>query len=247
MHSARMVVSATEQPCDAQPRVETSPRDVEADSATFQTAVAHLYRGEMHRMATWRTRLDTTSHWAIILSIGLTTFALGSSAVPHYVMLLALSFNSIFMIIEGRRYQHLLHSKWRLGLLERNHFARLFAGGACEQDPSWRVQLARDLQNPHFTVTLSMGTRLRLRRNYLLLMFFVTVVWLAKVFIHPSSPRSLSEFYQRLAVEGFLPAWFVALTAAAFVIVVALLAARTPSEASIERRSFEEHRRVQSR
>ena len=109
------------------------------------------------------------------------------------------------------------------------------------------MQLARDLQNPHFTVTLSMGTRLRLRRNYLLLLFFVTVVWLAKVFIHPSSPRSLSEFYQRLAVEGFLPAWFVALTAAAFVVVVALLAARTPSEASIERRSFEEHRRVQSR
>jgi uncharacterized membrane protein len=240
-----MVASAPEQTCDARPRVFSPPRDPEVDTATYQTAVAHLYRGEMHRMATWRTRLDTTSHWAIILSIGLTTFALGSSAVPHYVMLLALSFNSIFMLIEGRRYQHLLHSKWRLGLLERNHFARLFAGGVPDQDPSWRVQLARDLQEPHFTVSLFMGTRLRLRRNYLLIMGFVTVVWLAKVFIHPSSPRSLPDFYQRLAVEGFLPAWFVALTAAAFVMVVALVAALTPSEAAVERRSFEEHGRLQ--
>jgi uncharacterized membrane protein len=223
-----------------------TPGSPDAESSTFHTALAHLYRGEMHRMATWRMRLDTTSHWAIILSIGLTTFALGSSAIPHYVMLLALAFNTIFMLIEGRRYQHLLHSKWRLGILERNHFAVLLSRGSRSEDTTWREQLAADLRHPRFAVGLAMGTRLRLRKNYLMIMCFVTVVWIAKLFIHPASPRSFAEFHGRLAVEGFLPAWFVALTAASFVLSMVLVAASTPSEVELERRTWEDHLREQS-
>lgn len=52
------------------------------DSGNFDTAVAHLFRGEMHRMTAWRQRLDTTSNWAIVLSLGMTTFALGSERTP---------------------------------------------------------------------------------------------------------------------------------------------------------------------
>jgi uncharacterized membrane protein len=30
------------------------------------TALAHLYRGELYRNTVWRTRLDTTTNWAVV-------------------------------------------------------------------------------------------------------------------------------------------------------------------------------------
>jgi uncharacterized membrane protein len=217
------------------------PEDPAFEAASYHTAMAHLYRGEMNRLTVWRTRLDTTSHWAIILSIGLTTFTLGSASVPHYVMLLALAFNTIFMVIEGRRYQHLHHSKWRLNLIEHNYFAPMLLDGGRTVERNWRLQLATDLRRPHFTLTLLKAARLRLRRNYLMVMAFVTAVWIAKLFIHPRSPGNLWDFYARLSVEDFLPSWFVAVTAVAFIVGTGLLAALTPSEEELERWSTKEH------
>ncbi len=69
----------------------------------FHTAMVHLYRGEMHRLTVWRQRLDVTSNWAILLSVGLTTFTLGSPQVPHYTLLLGLGLVGISIILEGRR------------------------------------------------------------------------------------------------------------------------------------------------
>lgn len=114
----------------------------------YNTGLAHLYRGEMQRMTVWRTRLDTTTHWAIILTTGLTTFTLGSTSIPHFTMLLGLAFNTIFMFIEGRRYQHLHHSKWRLSLLEHNHFSPMLRQSQAPLESSWRQQLCMDFSGP---------------------------------------------------------------------------------------------------
>ncbi len=204
------------------------------EPSTYHTAMSHLYRAEMQRMTVWRTRLDTTTHWAILLTAGITTFALGSKETPHVVMLLALAILTICMAIEGRRYQHLNHSKWRIGLLEHNYFA----GWLCPNDPpvesSWRKQLGADLVRPHFTIGIWLATRVRLRRNYLMLCYFVTAVWLTKVFVHPSNTSDLEEFYRRLAVASFLPSWFVAVTAILFIVGITALAVTTPSEESLE-------------
>jgi uncharacterized membrane protein len=191
-------------------------------------------------MTVWRQRLDTTTHWAIILSAGLTTFALGTPEVPHYIMLLGLAFNTLFMLIEGRRYQHLHHSKWRINLLEHNYFAEQL-GASCPLEAAWRHQLACDLQRPHFTIRHSLGVRLRLRRNYLLLAYFITAVWLTKLFIHPASPSSALELYRRLAVGDLLPSWFVVATAALFIVGVSVVALVTPSEEALEHWSKQEH------
>jgi uncharacterized membrane protein len=228
---------------DAPPSVDGTATTM---ASAFHTAMAHLYRGEMHRLVTWRTRLDTTSHWAIILSTALTTFALGSSSVPHYVMLLALAFDTILMVIEGRRYQHVLHSKWRLSILERNYFAPLFEDNDPPDKATWRAQFAADLRRPRFTVSLTMGTRLRLRRNYLMIMSFVMAAWTAKLFVHPGTPRCLGDIYERLAFEEFLPPWFVAATTILFVVAMLGLAAGTPNEETLEQRAYEEHAGAQS-
>lgn len=197
-------------------------------------------------MTVWRQRLDTTTHWAIILTTGLTTFVLGASQMPHYIMLLGLAFNSIFMLIEGRRYQHLHHSKWRINLLEHNYFAAQL-GASRPVEGSWRAQLAADMQKPHFTISHSLGVRLRLRRNYLMLFYFTTAVWLTKVFVHPDSPASVLEFYRRLAVGDLFPSWFVVVTASVFVLGVTALTAVTPSEEALDDWSKLEHARFLER
>ena len=202
------------------------------DSVPLITSLAHLYRGEMQRMTVWRQRLDTTTQWAIILTTALTTFVLGSVAAPHFIMLLGLTLNAIFMVIEGRRYQHLHHSKRRLALLERDYFAPQLSDCECTED--WAERLANDLRHPHITISLFEATMLRLRRNYLMLAYFITAVWLTKLFIHPASPASSHEYFERFAVGDMLPAWFVVATALIFVMASTVMALRTHSEEDLE-------------
>lgn len=224
------------------------PSDVDArsdrppvDQSCFHTCMTHLYRGEMHRMTTWRTRLDTTSHWAILVTTGMTTFALGSRELPHYVLLLGLAINTIFMLMEARRYQHLHHSRWRIQLLEHNYFANQLQPDAPLKDPCWRARLAADLERPHLTISLFLAARLRLRRNYLMLVYFITAVWAAKLFIYPQTPSRLADLYARLAVAELFPSWFVAVTAGFFLLTASLLALLTPSEETLERWNTDRH------
>jgi uncharacterized membrane protein len=200
-----------------------------SDSA-FHTAMAHLYRAEVHRMTVWRQRLDTTSNWAILLTTGLTTFTLGSPAVPHYTLLLGLALNSICMLLEARRYQHLNHSEWRLRQLERGYFASLVAPG--EPAPGWRASLAADLREPRGTIGTFTALRRRLRRNYVLLFYFITAVWLTKLFIHG---LDAGRFYERLAVGKVVPSWFVAASATIFILSVTAFAFATEGGEAVER------------
>ncbi len=200
----------------------------------FHTAMAHLYRGEMQRMTVWRSRLDATSNWAILLTTGMTTFTLGSTAIPHYIMLLCLALIGICMVIEARRYRHMLHSKWRLHVLEANYFGQQIRPSEPVPDPEWRQRLAEDLRKPTLRTSLLMAFRLRLRRNYLLLVYFISAVWLTKVFLHPVGARDVYEFHGRLAVGEMIASWIVAVTAALFVVTCTVLAALSPSEEAME-------------
>ena len=222
-----------------EPPHDVTSADCRSEEPHFHTAMAHLYRAEMNRMTVWRQRLDTTSNWAIILTFGMSTFVLGTEGVPHYVMLLGLAIVSICLLIEGRRYQRLHHSKWRLALFDHNYFANILWSPAKMPEPAWRRQLAFDLRRPHFTMGWFMATRLRLRRNYLLLVYFITAVWLTKVFIHPDSPPVAAEFYARLALGDLFPSWFVASTASVFIVVATALGLLTPSEEALDRWTWE--------
>lgn len=187
------------------------------DSAAYHTSMAHLYRAEMNRMTVWRQRLDITSNWAIILTTALTTFTLGAEDVPHYSLLLGLALIGISILIEGRRYRHLYHSKWRLYLMEFGYFAELLHPSSQPPAADWRTLLASDLRHAHFIIDWFTAVRVRLRRNYLLLIYFVTAVWCVKLFIHPQRATTFELFWQHLSVGGFIPPWFVAITACTFI------------------------------
>ncbi len=137
------------------------------------------------------------------------------------------------MLIEARRYQHLHHSCWRLRQIEGHYYVGVLRPSPAA-DPSWRQELAADLVHPCLKISLLAACRTRLRRNYLMLMLFITAAWLAKVFIHPASPANVAEFYGRLAVGELVPSWAVAVTATLFVASAAALALTSPSQESIE-------------
>lgn len=218
--------------CDSLPILEA--KEEEPSPEGFHTAMVHLYRGEMNRLTVWRQRLDVTSNWAILLSVGLTTFTLGSPQVPHYTLLLGLGLIGISIILEGRRYRHLHHSKWRVLVMERGYFAALLERRSPQQCERWRAVLAEDLRHPRYLLSALTCMGARLRRNYLLLLYFITAVWVTKLFIHPAGPSSLAEFLQRLAVGVLVPWWLVAVTAMGFVIAASILALTCPSTEELE-------------
>ncbi len=215
---------------DERSAVALLPHAPSGEAEGFHTAMAHLYRGEMQRMTVWRSRLDTTSNWAILLTTGMTTFTLGSTAIPHYILLLCLALIGICIVIEARRYRHMLHSKWRVHVLEANYFGHQVLPDEPVPDPRWRERLAEDLRRPTLRTSLLMAFRLRLRRNYLMLVYFISAVWLTKVFLHPVGAKTVYEFHGRLAVGEMIASWFVAITAALFVVTCTALAALSPSE-----------------
>jgi uncharacterized membrane protein len=205
------------------------------DTSSFDTAMAHLYRAEMHRMVTWRQRLDITTNWGVIAALGMTTFVLGSERTPPYILLLGLAALAMCLVIEARRYRHFHCSLQRLRLLEQHYFTRQLQPFS-PPDRTWRERLAKDLTRPTPTIGFFAAARFRLRRNYLMLSYFITAAWLTKVFIHPSSPETVAEFFGRLAVGDLVPSWFVAITAGAFVLTSTALAVTSANEETVERR-----------
>jgi uncharacterized membrane protein len=164
--------------------------------------------------------------------------------VPHYSLLLGLALIIISILLEGRRYRHLHHSKWRLYLMESGFFAQLLRPpGKNDPSPDWQRLLAGDLRHTHLSISWLTGMRLRLRRNYLMVIGFVTAVWVVKLFIHPHRAATFQEFYQRLHVGEAIPSWLVALTALLFLVTSIGLGVTCPSAEKLEDWSIHYHRR----
>ena len=76
----------------------------------------------------------------------------------------------------------------------------------------------------------------------LLVIAFISAVWVTKLFIHPTRVTSLAEFYTRLHVGDFIPSWLVAASALIFLVSAALLGLTCPSAEKLEDWSVHYHR-----
>nr|MBA3651460.1 DUF2270 domain-containing protein [Chthoniobacterales bacterium] len=45
----------------------------------YVNAMSHFYRGELGRIMVWRTRLDTTTNWAVTSSTAIITIAFSNA------------------------------------------------------------------------------------------------------------------------------------------------------------------------
>jgi len=222
--------------------------------AEFNMAMAHFYRGEVQRSNVWRTRLDTTTNWAVITTGATLSFVFSSVDNPHFAIPINSILVSIFLFMEARRYRY--YEVWanRVRILETGYFGPMLSHRTIPPDKEWADHLSSDLITPHFTISEWEAVGRRLRANYLWLFILLALSWTLKVYIHPTPiPATTLEerrvfwdvVFQRAQV-GLAPGWLVVSVGAFFnaLLVFVALSTRKLKDASSEvlpLESFEWH------
>ena len=161
-------------------------------------AVAHLYRGELYRSTVWRTRLDTTTNWAVVSTgIALSATFRDNLASPLPLVLVGLLV-TVFLLFEARRYQDFDVWQMRARLLETQFYAPMLAG--LPQEDGWRRLLATDLNHPRYHMSLVEAAGRRLRRNYGWILLIHAIAYYGKLAINPGPLTSLDELWARAAI-----------------------------------------------
>lgn len=207
--------------------------DGEGFSAAEIGALAHLYRGEMYRSTVWRTRLDTTSNWAVVTTgIALSVTFSNVEATPLPIVLISFLL-AAFLLFEARRYQFFDVWNTRVRVLENHFYEPMLADGDQRRDRAWSRALGTDLKRIGLHISLLDAVGLRLRRNYGWIFAIQIVSYWGKIAVHPTPITSLAELWQRTAV-GPIPG--PAVLAAGFLFYTALVA--------IAVATFHPHKRV---
>jgi uncharacterized membrane protein len=172
----------------------------QACSAAELGAIAHLYRGEIYRSTVWRTRLDSTTNWAVVTT-GIALSATFSSATASPVpMALVGLIVCMFLLLEARRYRYFNIWRARARLLETDFFAPMLRGEPVALSAPWSRLLARDLLQPRYHVSLARAAGRRLRRTYSWIFLIQALAYYGKLAIHPTPLSSLPDLWARAAI-----------------------------------------------
>jgi uncharacterized membrane protein len=185
-------------------------------SSNTVNSLIHLYRGELGRMVSYRSRLDTTTNWAIVTTAAITTFALGNTEVSHSVFLFAMFLNYFFLHLEARRFQLYELSHQRVRMLEKYFYPEMLGQPS---DTKWREDLAKELQQPSLPISHFNALGWRVRRNYIWIYGAVLLAWLIKL------SSSSANVVQAASVGAVSGVWVLVLVAL-FYIALLLLALR---------------------
>lgn len=184
---------------DLQHRAETAQQRRELTSAELG-ALSHLYRGEIYRSTVWRTRLDTTTNWAVVtLGVALSITFSSPSASPLPLVLVGILI-LFFLMLEARRYRYFNVWRARARWLERHLFAPLLRGRDLQWEGDWRKVLAEDYLHPHYHTSSMTAIGRRIRRNYLWILLIQTVSYIGKLIVHPVPLTTLDQLWRRADV-----------------------------------------------
>ena len=193
-----------------------------ARSTNAVNALIHLYRAEMGRMTAYRTRLDTTTNWAITSSGLVGTFAFGNESISHAALLFAMLLNLFFLFLEARRFRHYEASRSRVQLLERHFYPEVLERPV---SPDWSQQLLASLCQTRPPFSLLTAVAWRTRRNYLWIYFILLLAWVAKLEL-PGGPLFDAGRLLTRAAIGSVPGWLIWAVVAGFYASLVFLASR---------------------
>ena len=163
----------------------------------FVNAMVHLYRGELGEATAWRTRIDATSNWAVVLSATALSFVFADKSSERHVLIPIITLFVTFMLfMEARRYRFYDIWRTRARLLEIN-FYRPLLDGSPPTDAQWTATLAHDLEWPHFHMPWWEAAGRRLRRNYQWIYGILLASWLILLLSHPTPTTDPAEFAAR--------------------------------------------------
>ena len=182
--------------------------------------LVHFYRAESNRENVWRTRLDTTTNWAVVT----TTWIIGAvflhPNIPHIVVPIGSLSITLFLLLEGRRLQYYDVWRARTRMLEAHFYVPLVLHDRPLLQGNWRQRLAEDLLLPTFKITQIQAIGMRLKRNYIGLYLVLFVVWIFKLFI--DSRTAGQGLFESMAI-GPMSAWSIFAVVGIFHLVVAIL------------------------
>jgi uncharacterized membrane protein len=213
--------------------------------AEFNTAMAHFYRGEVQRSNVWRTRLDTTTYWAVFTSAATLSFSFSSASNPHFLIPINSILVAIFLVMEARRYRYYEIWASRVRVMETGYLAQMLAPESVPRDQEWASHLASDLLTPHFNISTWEAVGRRLRRNYIWIFLLLALSWNLKVYLYPTPATNFDEFILRAQV-GLVPGWTVFLggfifNAALFIFAVGTIRLREATGEVLPRHQFSLH------
>jgi uncharacterized membrane protein len=160
------------------------------DRSDLLALMGHAYRGELGRTTAWRTRIDRTTNWAVVLTATLLTWSFSGDSRPHYVLLVGVGMVAVFLGIEARRYR--IYDVWRsrVRLLEENVFANALDPEGVEHS-DWRTLLSEDLREPTLKTPILEAVSRRLRRVYFALLSVLIGAWLVRLTVFATAPTGL--------------------------------------------------------
>jgi uncharacterized membrane protein len=198
---------------------------------TYQVYV-HFYRAVVGHMDVWRQRMDATTNWSAATTAAMVTFSFSSADSPHFVLLLALAFNLMFLLMESRRYQ--VFDLWRRRFRQLNRFMiapvlapRIGPDEAESQAALERVAADLGRTVPHLSLFEAAGYRIR--RNYAYVVGVTLMAWLLKLEVHPTAATELGDLVRRAEV-GQLQGPYVMVLIGLLLAVLVVLAVRAPSD-----------------
>ena len=223
---------------DAKPALPTSQKA--EFSAAEIGALAHLYRGEVYRSTVWRTRLDSSTNWAVVTTgIALSATFSSSEASPLPMVLVGLLV-CVFLLFEARRYRYFNVWRARARLLETDFYAPMITGNGVRVDSGWTNLLAQDYIDPRYHISFARAIGRRLRRTYAWIFVIQAIAYYGKLAIHPEPLTNLAELWERAAI-GPIPGGLVIAAGVLFHggwAVFALITLRTEITSRRERRSL---------
>lgn len=195
------------------------------------TTLIHFYRAVVGHADVGRQRMDATTNWAAATTAGMITFAFSTPSSPHFVLLVAVVFDTVFLLMESRRYQ--AYDRWRrqFHALNRYLIAPALEGSDTLSEPGFRRILA-DLSRtvPHLRLWEAIGYRLR--RNYGYLFGVALLSWGLKLQVHPTPADGLIDALGRAHV-GLIGAEAVLAAVLLFVVAALVVGLLAPSERMI--------------
>ncbi|MBA5779063.1 DUF2270 domain-containing protein [Stappia sp. F7233] len=163
-------------------------------------AVAHLYRAEVYRSTIWRTRLDTTTNWAVVtLGVALSITFSSPNASPLPLVLVGILI-MLFLVLEARRYRYFNVWRARARWMEKHLYAPMLDDGDLHMEENWQKVLAHDYWHPHYHISFLTAVGRRIRRNYLWILLIQSVAYVGKLIVHPTALESLEQFWRRADV-----------------------------------------------
>jgi uncharacterized membrane protein len=211
------------------------PPQAAADPSS--AVIVHFYRAVVGHMDVWRQRMDATTNWATATTAAMVTFSFSAPDSPHFMLLLAVGFDAMFLFMESRRYQIFDLWRRRFRLLNRYVVAPAL-GSEAGIDPGAQavalrgigVELGRLV--PHLSLTQAIGYRIR--RNYGYVFGLVIIAWLLKLAVHPVGAATFGEIVERASIGLLMPGPLVIGIVASAMAVAAILGLAAPTERMVD-------------